>query len=158
MRCVVTGKPAWNSYNAHSIALTTVISCDETADDSHFTVRGCEGNARSQASQTARGRAVTDSRQRCCSAATNGTVLEPLTALHAHAFRPFSLSAAHLVRGLGFRCEGPNRSPFGRVKTLFSISRSSVTTGARTGLRVPIVSKHVCVRCLISFSSPTCSH
>lgn len=106
LRFVVTGRPAWNSYNAHSIALTTVIYCDETADDSRFTVRGCEGNARSQASQTAAGRAATDSRRRC-SATTNGTesLSRENTALNAHAFWPFSPSAAALGRGLGCRCD-----------------------------------------------------
>lgn len=70
---------------------------------------------------------------------------------------PFLVSAAWLVTGLDFRCEGLNRFQLWRVKSLFSISGSSVETDAHTG-RVPIVSKHICVHCLISFSSPTCSH
>lgn len=29
LRCAVTGKPAWNSFTAPSMAVTTVIYCDE---------------------------------------------------------------------------------------------------------------------------------
>lgn len=63
-----------------------------------------------------------------------------------------------LLQASSFRCEALNGFQLQRVKSLFSISGSSVETDARAGLRVPIVSKHVCAHCLISFSFSTCSH
>lgn len=77
----------------------------------------------------------------------------------ADVYCSLSLSAAGVVAGLSaFRCEAPNDFQPQRVKSLLSISGFSAETDARAGLRAPIVSKHVCARCLISFSSSTCSH
>lgn len=69
---------------------------------------------------------------------------------------PFQM--VELLQASPFRCEALNDFQSQGVKSLFSISRSSVETDARADLRVPIVSKHVCAQRLISFSSSTCSH
>lgn len=153
---LITGNPAWNIYNPHSMPLTTDFHCDETTNDSHFTVRACKGNTRSQASKTARGHSVTDSHLHCCSATANR--IEFSSNKKELFDRWCILSLLELAQASSFRCEALNGFQSQRVKSLFSISGSSVETDARVGLRVPIVSKHVCAHCLISFSPSTCSH
>lgn len=100
--CVVTGKPAWNSSNPHSVALTTAIRCEETVIHTLLSeaVRG------TLALRPRKQREVAPSLTHAAA------VVQPRQAeqspSNAHAFCPFSLSA-HPVGGLGFRREGPDR-------------------------------------------------
>lgn len=101
---LITGNPAWNIHNPHSMSLTTDFHCDETTNDSHFTVRACKGNARSQASKTARGRSITDSHLRCCSATQTEQSFRATkkNSLIAGVYCRLSVSAAGVVAGLVF--------------------------------------------------------
>lgn len=89
-------------------APTPIDGCDDSDPlcrngDSHFTVSGCEGNARSLALRPHKQPPLTHA------VALAQPRQAPQSALNAGALAPFSLSAPP-VRGLGFRREGPRGS------------------------------------------------